>query len=90
MNTKSQYRGTFISLFIATAAAMLGIGIIEPIMPLYAKNMGASGIMLGLIFSGFAVSRMVFAPWIGKISDKKGRKKFLICGICLLIIFSFL
>ncbi len=90
MNTKSQYRGTFISLFIATAAAMLGIGIIEPIMPLYAKNMGASGIMLGLIFSGFAVSRMLFAPWIGRVSDKQGRKKFLICGIFLLIIFSVL
>lgn len=83
-------RGTFISLFISTAAAMLGIGIIEPIMPLYAKSMGASGIVLGLIFSGFAFSRTLFAPIIGKISDRHGRKRFLVTGLFLFIIFSIL
>lgn len=69
---------------------MLGVGIIEPIMPLYAKSMGASGVMLGLIFSGFALSRTLFAPIVGKISDQYGRKRFLIAGIILFIIFSIL
>ncbi len=69
---------------------MLGIGIIEPIMPLYAKSMGASGVMLGLIFSGFALSRAVFAPVIGKISDQHGRKNIMVTGIILMIVFSIL
>ncbi len=90
MSSRSQNSSIFISLFIATAATMLGIGIIEPIMPLYAKSMGASGVMLGLIFSGFAFSRAVFAPFIGKLSDKRGRKTFLLVGIGLFILFSIL
>lgn len=52
--------------------------------------MGASGVMLGLIFSGFALSRTLFAPIVGKISDQYGRKRFLIAGIILFIIFSIL
>lgn len=69
---------------------MLGIGIIEPIMPLYAKSMGASGVMLGLIFAGFAFSRAIFAPILGRISDQYGRKLMLITGLFLFILFSIL
>ena len=78
----------FTSLFIATLASMMGIGIIEPILPLYAKNMGASGLMIGLIFAGFALSRGIFAPFIGKFSDGHGRKRLIISGLMLYIIFS--
>lgn len=88
MNKKSSDRGIFISLFVATAAAMLGIGIIEPIMPLYAKSMGASAVMLGLIFSGFALSRAIFAPLLGRFSDQYGRKPLMVSGLILFIIFS--
>ncbi len=69
---------------------MLGIGIIEPIMPLYAKSMGASGVMLGLIFSGFAISRAIFAPIAGNLSDQYGRKSMIVAGLILFIIFSVL
>ncbi len=68
--------------------AMLGIGIIEPILPLYAKSMKATGIELGIIFSGFALSRGIFAPVIGQFSDEHGRKKLIIAGLILFIILS--
>ena len=68
-------------LFISTFAVMLGMGIIGPLLPIYAKDMGATGIWLGMIFSGFSLSRFVFMPIIGKLSDNTGRKKFIIIGL---------
>lgn len=67
---------------------MLGMGIIAPLMPLYAKNMGASGIWLGIIFSSYSLSRLVFVPLMGKASDKRGRKKIIAIGLFLYSLFS--
>lgn len=60
---------------------MLGIGIISPLMPLYAQSLGASGLWLGIVFSGYSLARLIFTPLIGKISDKHGRKKFICIGL---------
>ena len=68
---------TFFVLSLSAFAMMLGMGIIAPLMPLYAKNMGASGIWLGIIFSSYSLSRLVFVPLMGKASDKRGRKKII-------------
>ncbi len=63
-----------ISLFSST----LGIGIIAPILPLFAESMGATGIWLGVIFAGFAISRTAFTPIFGRLSDRSGRRKLFI------------
>ncbi|MFB6141051.1 MAG: MFS transporter [Halosimplex sp.] len=81
-------RGAFVGLFVATGAAMLGFGLIEPIMPLYAKSLGASGVILGLIFAGFAVARGIFAPIMGRLSDQYGRKRILLIGLGLYVFLS--
>jgi len=73
--------GTFASLFIAIAVAMLGIGIIAPILPLYADTFGASGVMIGFVFSAFSISRALLGPLIGRFSDRVGRKRILLVGL---------
>ncbi len=78
----------FISLFIATAISMLSLGIITPILPLYAKSMEATNIQLGIIFSGFALSRGIFAPIIGQYSDQHGRKNLIVIGLIFFMILS--
>jgi DHA1 family multidrug resistance protein-like MFS transporter len=78
----------FITLFIATVITMTGLGIIEPILPLYAKSMKATGVQLGIIFAGFAFSRSVFAPIIGQYSDRHGRKNLMIAGLILFAVVS--
>jgi len=45
----------FITLFAVVFTGMLGMGIISPLMPLYAESMGASGLWLGFMYSGFAL-----------------------------------
>jgi MFS family permease len=66
----------------------VGIGIIAPLMPVYAQEMGASGFDLGVIFAAFAASRMIFTPLVGRFSDRFGRKWFLLGGLILFTMLS--
>ncbi len=68
-------------LFISVFATMLGLGIVSPLLPIYAENLGATGIWLGIIFSAFAVSRSVFMPIIGRLSDRQERKWIILSGM---------
>ena len=68
-------------LGLAIFASMLGVGIIVPFLPVYARSMGATGFMLGLIFSAFAASRALAMPYIGVLSDRHGRKRFITFGL---------
>jgi MFS family permease len=68
-------------LFLAIFAAMPGSGIIVPIIPLYAKTLGANGLWLGAIFAGFSIGRTVLMPAVGKASDRSGRKHFIAFGL---------
>ncbi|HDH97186.1 MAG TPA: MFS transporter, partial [Proteobacteria bacterium] len=62
---------------------MMGVGIIVPLLPLYAKKLGATAFEIGMIFSGFSIARMVFMPIVGRLSDRYGRKPFLSVGLAL-------
>ena len=78
MNTaKRIYNVLFISVF----ATMLGLGVVSPLLPIYAESLGATGIWLGVIFSAFALSRSIFMPIIGRISDRRGRKWLILIGM---------
>ncbi|MFP4226786.1 MAG: MFS transporter, partial [Desulfobacterales bacterium] len=61
--------------------ALVGIGIIAPVMPIYATELGATGFTLGLIIAGFSLSRGILQPFVGGMADKHGRKRFLIAGL---------
>ena len=54
---------------------------VSPLLPVYAKDLGASGFWLGLTFSSFAVVQTVFGPFAGRLSDRYGRKPFIIAGL---------
>jgi len=75
------HKRIFLVLFLALFVAMLGVGVIAPTMPLYAKTLGATGLGLGIIYSAFSISRMIVMPMTGKLSDRKGRKIFITTGL---------
>ncbi len=79
----------FTVLFIAVFATMLGTGIIEPFMAIYAESLGANGFFIGLIFGAFTLSRAVFTPLIGRWSDLRGRKNIMLIGLIGYTILSF-
>jgi DHA1 family multidrug resistance protein-like MFS transporter len=74
-------RKIFPILALAIFSSMLGVGIISPLLPLYAENLGATVIWVGMIFAGFSISRVIITPIIGMLSDRRGRKILLSIGL---------
>lgn len=79
MNTAD--RKIFGTLFFSIFAAVTGVGIVVPLLPIYAHDLGASGIYIGMIFGAFSLSRTIFLPYFGRMSDRKGRKPFIVTGL---------
>ena len=77
----SHMKRVFPILAISTFSAMIGAGIIAPLLPDYARDLGASVLWLGIIFAGFSISRALVMPIVGRISDRKGRRKFICAGL---------
>ncbi|OGQ95664.1 MAG: quinolone resistance protein [Deltaproteobacteria bacterium RIFOXYD12_FULL_57_12] len=69
------------TLLLTVFIALLGIGIIVPVMPVFATSLGASGMALGLIIAAFSISRGICQPIVGSLSDRFGRKGFLMSGL---------
>ncbi len=78
----------FTALFFSLFAAVTGVGIVVPLLPVYAHSLGASGFYIALIFGGFSLTRTFFLPWFGKLSDQKGRKPFITFGLFAYFIIS--
>lgn len=74
-------KGMLVTLLLALFIALLGVGIIAPIIPIYAMDLGATGITLGLMIAAFSISRGVLQPIVGSLSDRQGRKRFLVVGL---------
>ena len=68
-------------LGLSIFSSMLGVGIILPLLPIYAENLGATGVWLGIIFAGFSISRTIIMPVAGRLSDRRGRKLILGIGL---------
>ena len=68
-------------LFAILVVVMLGFGIIIPVLPLYARSMGATSVHLGLLMATFSVFQFIFAPIWGSLSDRIGRKPVLMIGL---------
>jgi len=77
-------------LFVTVFAVMLGHGIMLPVLPLFAKGLGATGLWIGIIFSGYSLSRVVLMPVIGRLSDIYNRKTIIAVGLALYTLFSLL
>lgn len=68
-------------LALCMFSSTLGIGIVSPLLPLYIREMGATGIWLGIIVAAYFTSNSVCAPIAGRLSDRRGRKLFLTIGL---------
>ncbi len=82
-------KGVFVTLFFAIFTTVTGVGIVVPLLPVYANDLGATGIYVGMIFGSFSISRIFLLPVFGKLSDQKGRKPFIVAGLSAYTLISF-
>ena len=73
-NRRPQLGIIFLTVFID----LIGFGIVLPILPLYSKNFGASGLMIGAIMAIYSLMQFVFSPVWGQWSDRIGRRPLLL------------
>ncbi len=71
----------FSALFFSMLTTVTGVGIVVPLLPVYGHSLGASGLYISMIFGSFSISRTFLLPWFGRISDKTGRKPFIVGGL---------
>jgi MFS family permease len=69
------------TILLAIFIVFVGMGIIAPILPIYAEELGATGFALGVIMAAYAVSGGLLQPFVGTLSDRHGKKGFLIAGL---------
>jgi len=69
---------------------MLGLFIVLPIMSVYLTELGtgASTFLIGLAFGIYGLTQALFQIPFGILSDRLGRKKMIIIGLCIFLIGS--
>lgn len=60
---------------------MMGLMLVAPLMPFYAKRMDAADWMVGPLISAFAVAQLISSPIWGKFSDRYGRRPAMLIGL---------
>jgi MFS transporter, DHA1 family, multidrug resistance protein len=75
------HRRILATLLVSVFATVLGVGVVVPLLPIYAHGEGAGGFHIALIFGAYAISRTLLLPLFGHLSDRKGRKTFLTLGL---------
>jgi DHA1 family multidrug resistance protein-like MFS transporter len=68
--------------------AMVGLGIISPILPNYASDLGATGVYIGLIYSSFSLSRAILQTPVGRLADTFSKKKIIVAGLIMYAVVS--
>ncbi|MBW8770096.1 MAG: MFS transporter, partial [Gemmatimonadetes bacterium] len=60
---------------------MAGLLMVIPLLPFYAKSLGAGGLVVGMLVSSFSVAQLISAPMWGRFSDAYGRRPALLVGL---------
>ncbi|MGZ4973457.1 MAG: MFS transporter [Limisphaerales bacterium] len=80
-------------IFITVLIDLVGFGHILPLIPVYSKNFGASGLFIGAIIASYSLMQFIFAPIWGRVSDRIGRRPVLLgstfCATLSYVIFAF-
>jgi predicted MFS family arabinose efflux permease len=73
----SVLRIVFLTVFID----LLGFGIVIPLLPLYAEKYRPSALAFGLLMSSYSAMQFLFAPLLGRLSDRFGRRPVILFSL---------
>lgn len=70
MKRKPSLLVVFLTVFID----LIGFGIVVPLVPIYSRHYGAGGFVIGTIIASYSAMQFLFAPILGRLSDRIGRR----------------
>ena len=65
-------------LFLTVFVDLLGFGLIIPVLPIFAQDLGASSLLIGVIAASYSFMQFMFAGVWGGLSDKYGRRPIIL------------
>jgi MFS family permease len=68
-------------LIVTNFVDMVGLLMIIPLMPFYARELGGGGLIVAILMSAFTAAQLLSAPWWGRFSDRYGRRPALLVGL---------
>jgi MFS family permease len=81
---------TFVLVALATLAYFVAEGMLVPAIPLYVEGpLQGGGVAVGLVVGAFSISALLFRPWAGRLSDRRGRRLLMLSGATLFAVSVF-
>jgi MFS transporter, ACDE family, multidrug resistance protein len=87
MNLKEQPKAVWAVAF-ACVIAFMGIGLVDPILPVLAKDLEATPSQVSLLFTSYFAITGVSMLVTGFVSSRIGPRKTLLAGLILVIAFA--
>jgi MFS family permease len=86
-------RRALVPVFVTVLLDLIGFGMIIPLLPFYAQEFHASPTQVGWLFASYSLTQLLFAPALGRLSDRVGRRPVLLAsiagGIAAYVLFAF-
>jgi len=74
-------RSPLVIIFITIFIDLVGFGIVIPVLPFYAERYGASETTIGILLATYSAMQFIFAPILGKLSDRVGSRPVLLVSL---------
>jgi len=74
-------RSPLLVIFFTIFLDLLGFGLVIPLLPFFATELGATGFQVGVVMTAYSGMQFLFAPMWGRLSDRIGRRPVLLISI---------
>ncbi|MFV2126617.1 MFS transporter [Micromonospora sp. LOL_013] len=75
-------------LSVVGGCVMLGLGLVLPVLPVYAATFGAGPTQIGVLVALFALLRLATSPFCGRLAARFGERRILVAGLLLCAVSS--